>query len=117
MTKPCPYCAEQIEPSAVKCRHCGEFLDGRETSATKPKASAPVKPGLQCPRCQSTEIKRRTRYLQPALTVLIAGVVMSMPFPDLPDFVKVLLSIPLWIAGGVALFGKSSCSACGHLWP
>lgn len=117
MTKPCPYCAEQIEASAVKCKHCEEFLDAREPPGTEGAVSSPAKPGRQCPRCRSTEIKRRTRFLQPAVTVLVAGVVMSMPFPELPDLVKILLSIPLWIAGGVALFGKSSCGDCGHRWP
>ncbi len=35
----CPFCSEHILATALKCKHCGEFMDGRGTGTGQQKGS------------------------------------------------------------------------------
>lgn len=90
--KTCPYCSEKVKFTAVKCRHCGEFLpSGRPVV---------VLPGeVKCKECGTVGLFERW-FLENNLAQLIAFVLLLF-----------------WILPGLAYivwaWNKQKCPNCG----
>lgn len=101
----CPFCAEEINASAIKCKHCGERLDGEE-KAPKEKTV------------------RRVPYLK-ALPIVLLGSLGSIGagFGLTLTGIGAIAGIPMMLMGAMGfllspilalMYNEGVCPYCGQ---
>ena len=54
-TRSCPFCGEDILAAAIKCKHCGEFLDGRPSDTVLHRGNSSQQNAAPRPPVQTIE--------------------------------------------------------------
>ena len=83
----CPFCAEQIQEGALKCKHCGEWITLKEAAVAS--ADISLTPSLNTPQTASMG-RRATGHLPATLILGTAALLVYLPAIVTQDIQRLL---------------------------
>lgn len=106
--KPCMYCGESIAQTAIKCRHCGEFLDGRprETQQQAPQVIVTQNVGSHNQGYQQPIVVAQSSALGGLLSFFIPGLgqlCTGRPLAGIVWFIATIIGYAAFIFPGLVL--------------
>lgn len=87
-TRQCPYCSEEIQPGAIKCKHCGEWL----VSNPPPTIKSPEEQAKEQEKQQEKKQQKKIAtgcliisLIVPVILIVILGLIATWTVPDLEE--------------------------------